>query len=138
MGQTLYDIDVEGYAPLEVTLNAPDDFLKIRETLQRIGIASRKDKVLYQSCHILFKQNTYQIVHFKEMFFLDGKFCDLTPNDIARRNTIAQLLEDWNLLKIVDKSVMFEKAPLSQIKVLTFKEKNDWTCEAKYTIGNKP
>ena len=136
MGNSLQDIQLDGYAPLEVTLKAPDDFLKIRETLTRIGVASRKDQTLYQSCHILHKSGLYFLVHFKEMFFLDGKFCDLSLNDVQRRNTIAGLLEDWNLLTIVS-NVVLEKAPLSQIKVLSFKEKSDWTCVAKYQIGSK-
>ena len=136
MGNSLQDIHLEGYAPLEVTLKAPDDFLKIRETLTRIGVASRKDQTLYQSCHILHKSGLYFLVHFKEMFFLDGKFCDLSLNDVQRRNTIAGLLEDWNLLLIVS-DVVLEKAPLSQIKVLSFKEKGNWTCVAKYQIGSK-
>ena len=136
MGNSLQDIQLDGYAPLEVTLKAPDDFLKIRETLTRIGVASRKDQTLYQSCHILHKSGLYYLVHFKEMFFLDGKFCDLSLNDVQRRNTIAGLLEDWNLLLIVS-DVVLEKAPLSQIKVLSFKEKGNWTCVAKYQIGSK-
>ena len=136
MGNSLQDIQLEGYAPLEVTLKAPDDFLKIRETLTRIGIASRKDKILYQSCHILHKTGLYYLVHFKEMLALDGKEIDMSLNDVQRRNTIAGLLEDWNLLTIVGDTVL-EKAPLSQIKVLSFKEKSDWTCVAKYQIGSK-
>ena len=121
MGNSLQDIHLEGYAPLEVTLKAPDDFLKIRETLTRIGVASRKsinNPTLFQSCHILHKSGLYFLVHFKEMFHLDGKFCDLSVNDVQRRNTIAGLLEDWNLLTIVS-NVVLEKAPLSQIKVLS-------------------
>ena len=122
---------------LEVTIKAPDDFLKIRETLTRIGVASRKDKTLYQSCHILHKQGKYFITHFKELFALDGKKSTLVINDIQRRNTIAILLQDWNLIDIVDKSKIEDKAPLSQIKVLPFKEKKDWTLSAKYNIGKK-
>ena len=122
---------------LEVTIKQPDDFLKIRETLTRIGVASRKDKTLYQSCHILHKQGKYFITHFKELFALDGKKSTLVVNDIQRRNTIAILLQDWNLIDIVDKSNTEDKAPLSQIKVLPFKEKPEWTLSAKYNIGKK-
>ena len=123
---------------LEVTIKQPDDFLKIRETLTRIGVASRKDKTLFQSCHILHKQGKYFITHFKELFALDGKKSTLVENDIQRRNTIALLLQDWNLIDIVDKSKVENKAPLSQIKVLPFKEKKEWTLNAKYNIGKKP
>jgi hypothetical protein len=123
---------------LEVTIKQPDDFLKVRETLTRIGVASRKDKTLFQSCHILHKQGKYFITHFKELFALDGKSSTLVNNDIQRRNTIALLLQDWNLIDIVDKSRVEDKAPLSQIKVLPFKEKSDWTLNAKYNIGKKP
>ena len=122
---------------LEVQLKEPDDFLKVRETLTRIGVASRKDKKLFQSCHILHKQGRYFIVHFKELFALDGKEANLTDNDIERRNTIAQLLADWGLIAITNTSVAEKKAPLSQIKVLSFKEKNDWDLQAKYNIGKK-
>ena len=122
---------------LEVTIKQPDDFLKIRETLTRIGVASRKDKTLYQSCHILHKQGKYYITHFKELFALDGKKSTLVENDIQRRNTITLLLQDWNLIDIVDTSKVENKAPLSQIKVLPFKEKNDWNLTAKYNIGKK-
>jgi len=122
---------------LEVTIKQPDDFLKIRETLTRIGVASRKDKTLYQSCHILHKQGKYYITHFKELFALDGKKATLTENDIQRRNTISILLQDWNLIDIVDKSQAENKAPLSQIKVLPFKEKKEWNLSAKYNIGKK-
>ena len=111
---------------LEVTIKQPDDFLKIRETLTRIGVASRKDKTLFQSCHILHKQGKYFITHFKELFALDGKKATLTQNDIQRRNTISILLQDWNLIDIVDKAKSEDKAPLSQIKVLPFKEKKEW------------
>ena len=121
---------------VEVTLNEPDDFLKVRETLSRIGVASRKDKKLFQSCHILHKQGKYYIVHFKELFALDGKDTNISENDIARRNTIANLLSDWDLIKVVGKSSI-ESAPLSQIKVISFKEKNDWILETKYNIGKK-
>ena len=122
---------------LEVQLKEPDDFLKVRETLTRIGVASRKDKKLFQSCHILHKQGRYFIVHFKELFALDGKEANLTENDIERRNTIAQLLGDWGLIAIVNATVAEKKAPLSQIKVLSFKEKNEWDLQAKYNIGKK-
>ena len=118
---------------LEVNLNEPDDFLKVRETLSRIGVASRKSKTLYQSCHILHKQGKYYIVHFKELFALDGKDTNISENDIARRNTIANLLSDWGLVKVpIGSSV--ESAPLSQIKVISFKEKNEWNLETKYNI----
>jgi|TARA_B100001059_G_C17821621_1_gene578651 hypothetical protein len=121
---------------LEVRLNEPDDFLKVRETLSRIGVASRKDKTLFQSCHILHKQGKYYIVHFKELFALDGKDTNLSENDIARRNTITNLLTDWGLVDVVGTSKV-EAAPLSQIKVISFKEKNDWKLETKYNIGKK-
>lgn len=120
---------------LEVTIKQPDDFLKIRETLTRIGVASRKDKTLFQSCHILHKQGKYFIVHFKELFALDGKDTNLTENDIARRNTIVKLLGDWGLITM--KETPEPIAPLSQIKVISFKEKDEWTLETKYNIGNK-
>ena len=122
---------------LEVQLKEPDDFLKVRETLTRIGVASRKDKKLFQSCHILHKQGRYFIVHFKELFALDGKEANLTDNDIERRNTIAQLLSDWGLIAIINTTVAEKKAPLSQIKVLSFKEKSEWDLQAKYNIGKK-
>ena len=122
---------------LEVTLNEPDDFLKVRETLTRIGVASRKENKLFQSCHILHKQGRYFIVHFKELFLLDGKKSNLEENDVARRNTIAQLLCDWGLVELVSVIEVSSKAPLSQIKVLPFKEKNEWTLEPKYNIGKK-
>ena len=122
---------------LEVTIKQPDDFLKVRETLTRIGVASRKDKTLYQSCHILHKQGKYYIVHFKELFALDGKKSTLSENDIQRRNTITLLLQDWSLIDVVKKEMTVDKAPLSQIKVLPFKEKKDWTLSAKYNIGKK-
>jgi len=121
---------------LEVHLNEPDDFLKVRETLSRIGVASRKDKTLFQSCHILHKQGKYYIVHFKELFALDGKDTNLSENDIARRNTIANLLSDWGLVNVVG-TINIEAAPLSQIKVISFKEKNEWKLETKYNIGKK-
>jgi endonuclease III len=122
---------------VEVTLNEPDDFLKVRETLTRIGVASRKEKKLYQSCHILHKQGRYYIVHFKELFALDGKRANLFLNDVQRKNRIAQLLQDWGLVKIVNQDQVADAAPLSQIKVLSFKDKNDWTLESKYNIGKK-
>ena len=122
---------------LEVTLKQPDDFLKIRETLSRIGVASRKDKTLFQSCHILHKQGKYYIVHFKELFDLDGKKATLVENDVQRRNTISVLLQDWNLLSIVKPEAAENKAPLSQIKIIAFKEKNEWNLQAKYNIGKK-
>ena len=124
---------------VEVTLGEPDDFLKVRETLTRIGVASRKEKKIYQSCHILHKQGKYYIVHFKELFALDGKNTNLSLNDIQRRNRIVQLLVDWGLVTINDESKekISDLAPLNQIKVLSFKEKNDWTLESKYNIGRK-
>jgi len=122
---------------LEVTLEEPDDFLKVRETLTRIGVASRKDNTLFQSCHILHKQGRYFIVHFKELFLLDGKKSNLEENDIARRNTIATLMSDWGLLSIDDKEKAQPLAPLRQIKIIPFKEKNNWTLQPKYNIGNK-
>ena len=121
---------------LEVTLNEPDDFLKIRETLTRIGVASRKDQKLYQSCHILHKQGRYFIVHFKELFLLDGKPSNLIENDVQRRNTIATLLADWGLINIVDSAKAKDMAPLRQIKVIPFKEKTQWELCPKYNIGN--
>ena len=120
---------------LEVTLKEPDDFLKVRETLSRIGVASRKERTLYQSCHILHKQGRYFIVHFKELFALDGKDTNLSENDIARRNTIANLLKDWGLVEVLGASEPV--APLSQIKILAFKDKDEWTLETKYNIGKK-
>ena len=120
---------------LEVGLNEPDDFLKVRETLSRMGVASRKERKLYQSCHILHKQGKYYIVHFKELFALDGKQTNLTENDIARRNTISNLLKDWGLISIMGDSS--NVAPLSQIKVLSFREKDDWELCTKYNIGKK-
>jgi hypothetical protein len=122
-------------AMLEVDLIEPDNFLKVRETLTRIGIASRKDKKLFQSCHILHKQGKYFIVHFKELFALDGKESDISMSDIERRNVIAELLQDWGLLKILDKAKAEPKASLSQIKVVSFKEKAEWELVPKYNIG---
>ncbi len=122
---------------IEVLLSEPDDFLKVRETLTRIGVASRKEKKIYQSCHILHKQGKYYIVHFKELFALDGKKTNLSTNDVQRRNRIIQLLSDWGLIKISDVNKVTDLAPLNQIKVLAFKEKDDWTLESKYNIGRK-
>ena len=122
---------------VEVMLNEPDDFLKVRETLTRIGVASRKEKKLYQSCHILHKQGRYFIVHFKELFALDGKHANLTSNDVQRRNRIARLLADWGLISIVKESDIADIAPLNQIKVLAYKDKGDWILEQKYNIGKK-
>ena len=121
---------------LEISIKEPDDFLKIRETLTRIGVASRKEKKLYQSCHILHKQGRYFIVHFKELFLLDGKKSNLEENDVGRRNTIATLLSDWGLISILEKNKMEEFTPLRQIKILPFKEKNEWELCPKYNIGN--
>ena len=121
---------------LEVTLNEPDDFLKVRETLTRIGVASRKDNKLYQSCHILHKQGRYFIVHFKELFLLDGKKSNLEENDVARRNTIATLMSDWGLLSIDNKDKLQPIAPLRQIKIISFKDKDQWELCPKYNIGN--
>ena len=122
---------------VEVTLNEPDDFLKVRETLTRIGVASRKEKKIYQSCHILHKQGRYFLVHFKELFALDGKHANLTSNDVQRRNRIAQLLVDWGLVGIVNSDSIQDVAPLNQIKVLSYKDKGDWILETKYNIGSK-
>ena len=137
MTNDFFNIDIEGYIPLEIKLVEPDDFLKIRETLTRIGVASRKDKILYQSCHILHKQGRYFVVHFKELFALDGKQADLTENDLQRRNTVAKLLSDWGLITLLQPKLFEDVAPLSQIKVLSFKEKDDWTLQTKYNIGKK-
>lgn len=122
---------------LEVRLSEPDDFLKIRETLTRIGVASKKDKTLYQSCHILHKQGRYYIVHFKELFALDGKKTNLSLNDLQRRNRIAKLLSDWELVTIVNEKQVEDAAPLNQIKVISYKEKDDWNLEMKYNLGKK-
>jgi hypothetical protein len=122
---------------IEVLLNEPDDFLKVRETLTRIGVASRKEKKLYQSCHILHKQGRYYLVHFKELFALDGKHANLTVNDVQRRNRIAQLIADWGLVTIVNLDQIQDIAPLNQIKVLAYKDKGDWILETKYNIGAK-
>jgi len=120
---------------LEVSLKEPDDFLKVRETLSRIGVASRKERKLYQSCHILHKQGRYYIVHFKELFALDGKETNISENDIARRNSIAKLLKDWGLVDIIGNADVV--APLSQIKIISYKEKDEWILETKYNIGKK-
>ena len=122
---------------IEITLNEPDDFLKVRETLTRIGVASRKEKKIYQSCHILHKQGRYYIVHFKELFALDGKHANLTQNDVQRRNRIIQLLSDWGLITIMNVSKITDIAPLNQIKVLAYKEKHECILETKYNIGKK-
>ena len=121
---------------LEVTLNEPDDFLKVRETLTRIGVASRKDKKLFQSCHILHKQGRYFITHFKELFLLDGKKSNLEDSDLERRNTIATLLSDWGLVNIVNRQMVEQKAPLRTIKIVSYREKSDWVLCQKYNIGN--
>ena len=124
---------------VEVSLNEQDDFLKVRETLTRIGVSSRKEKVLYQSCHILHKQGKYYIVHFKELFALDGKPSNISENDIQRRNAIANLLEEWGLVKVLNRKLIEGNiAPLHQIKIISFKEKDDWDLIAKYNIGKKP
>lgn len=122
---------------VEVVLNEPDDFLKVRETLTRIGVASRKEKKIYQSCHILHKQGRYYIVHFKELFALDGKHANLTVNDVQRRNRIINLISDWGLVTIVKPDSVTDVAPLNQIKVLSYKDKGDWILESKYNIGKK-
>ena len=122
---------------IEVTLNEPDDFLKVRETLTRIGVASRKEKKIYQSCHILHKQGRYYIVHFKELFALDGKSANLSINDVQRRNRIITLLSDWGLITILRPEQIVDVAPLNQIKVLSYNDKGDWTLETKYNIGKK-
>ena len=122
---------------VEVVLNEPDDFLKVRETLTRIGVASRKEKKIYQSCHILHKQGRYYIVHFKELFALDGKHANLTVNDVQRRNRIINLISDWGLVTIVKPDAITDVAPLNQIKVLSYKDKADWILESKYNIGKK-
>ena len=133
MNETLWNTD----KMLEVSLKEPDDFLKVRETLSRIGVSSRKEKKLFQSCHILHKQGRYYLVHFKELFALDGKHANLTINDVQRRNRIAQLLADWGLISIVNVETIKDIAPLNQIKVLAYKDKNDWILETKYNIGSK-
>lgn len=132
-----FNINIPGYEPLEILLADPDDFLKVKETLTRIGVASRNDKILYQSCHILHKQSRYYICHFKELFALDGKLADLSDNDIERRNTIAKLLSDWGLLEIINPDKFNNLVPLSQIKILSFREKDNWNLQSKYNIGKK-
>ena len=122
---------------VEISLNEPDDFLKVRETLTRIGVASRKEKKIYQSCHILHKQGRYFLVHFKELFALDGKHANLTTNDVQRRNRIAQLLADWGLVEVLNVEQIKDIAPLNQIKVLAYRDKGDWILETKYNIGSK-
>lgn len=134
-GRNLFNVNIEDYFPLEVELGSADNFLKIRETLSRIGVASRKDKTLYQSCHILHKQGRYFIVHFKELFALDGKETDISNNDLERRNTIGKLLEDWGLINILNKEKIGNFAPMTQIKVLSFKEKDEWNLQTKYSLG---
>ena len=133
--ENYFNIDYPGYEPLEVSLNDSEDFLKVRETLSRIGVASKKDKVLYQSCHILHKKGRYFITHFKELFALDGKEADFQDNDLQRRNTIAKLLQDWGLVSILTE--VEDYAPLSQIKIISFKEKGEWELIPKYNIGKK-
>ena len=133
--ENYFNIDYPGYEPLEVSLNDSEDFLKVRETLSRIGVASKKEKVLYQSCHILHKKGRYFITHFKELFALDGKEADFQDNDLQRRNTIAKLLQDWGLVKLI--SEVSDFAPLSQIKIISFKEKGEWELIPKYNIGKK-
>ena len=137
MVDDFFDIDFPDYKPVEILLENEDDFLKVRETLSRIGVASKKDRTLYQSCHILHKQGRYFITHFKELFALDGKEADLTENDLKRRNAIAKLLKDWGLVKLLDESIEDDMAPMSQIKILSFKEKDEWTLVTKYNIGRK-
>ena len=137
MVDDFFDIDFPDYKPVEILLENEDDFLKVRETLSRIGVASKKDRTLYQSCHILHKQGRYFITHFKELFALDGKEADLTENDLKRRNAIAKLLKDWGLVKLLDESIEEDTAPMSQIKILSFKEKDEWTLVTKYNIGRK-
>lgn len=132
-----FNVTLPGYLPLEITLEHPDDFLKVKETLSRIGVASKKDKILYQSCHILHKQGRYFLVHFKELFALDGKRADISENDLQRRNTIAKLLDDWGLITVMNLENYEDQAPLSQIKVLSFKEKQEWDIQTKYNLGKR-
>jgi len=133
--ENYFNIDFPGYEPLEVSLKDPEDFLKVRETLSRIGVASKKEQVLYQSCHILHKKGRYFITHFKELFALDGKAADFQENDIHRRNTIAKLLGDWGLVNLITQ--VEDYAPLSQIKIIAFKDKGEWNLVPKYNIGKK-
>lgn len=132
-----FNVKLPGYSPLEIKLDHPDDFLKVKETLSRIGVASKKDKILYQSCHILHKQGRYFLVHFKELFALDGKRADISENDLQRRNTIANLLDDWGLITVMNHENFADQAPLSQIKVLSFKEKQEWDIQTKYNLGKR-
>ena len=132
-----FNIKYDGYYPLEILLEDPENFLKVKETLSRIGVASKKDNTLYQSCHILHKQGRYFITHFKELFALDGKVADFTDNDIQRRNTIGKLLQEWGLIKIIGESDSLEFAPLNQVKIISYKEKKDWNLVPKYNIGKK-
>ena len=137
MIEDFFRIDFPGYLPLEITLKTPDDFLNVRETLSRIGVASRKDNTLYQSCHILHKQGRYFITHFKELFALDGKAADFSENDLQRRNTIAKLLNDWGLVDILNPEKHQDCATLNQIKVISHKEKGEWNLVQKYNIGTR-
>ena len=132
-----FNIDYEGYVPLEILLEDPENFLKVKETLSRIGVASKKDNTLYQSCHILHKQGRYFVTHFKELFALDGKAADFSENDLERRNTIAKLLQEWGLIKIVNEADSLQFAPLSQVKIISYKEKKEWNLVPKYNIGKK-
>jgi len=132
-----FNIEYEGYVPLEILLEDPENFLKVKETLSRIGVASKKDNTLYQSCHILHKQGRYFITHFKELFALDGKAADFSDNDLERRNTIAKLLQEWGLIKIVNEADSLEFASLSQVKIISYKEKKEWNLVPKYNIGKK-
>jgi hypothetical protein len=132
-----FNIDYEGYVPLEILLEDSENFLKVKETLSRIGVASKKDNTLYQSCHILHKQGRYFITHFKELFALDGKAADFSDNDLERRNTIAKLLQEWGLIKIVNEADSLEFAPLSQVKIISYKDKKEWNLVPKYNIGKK-
>ena len=137
MTATTDEVKLTVESMVEVVLKEPDDFLKVRETLTRIGVASRKEKKLYQSCHILHKQGRYYIVHFKELFALDGKYANITVNDVQRRNRITRLLADWGLITVVKEDAVMDIAPLNQIKVLPYRDKNEWTLEQKYNIGKK-
>ena len=132
-----FNIEYEGYVPLEILLEDPENFLKVKETLSRIGVASKKDNTLYQSCHILHKKGRYFITHFKELFALDGKAADFSDNDLERRNTIAKLLQEWGLIKIVNEADSLQYAPLSQVKIISYKEKKEWNLVPKYNIGKK-
>lgn len=138
MMSEFFKIDYPGYAPLEIILAEPDDFLKIRETLSRIGVASRKEQILYQSCHILHKRGQYFITHFKELFALDGKLANIDDEDLMRRNIIAKLLSDWGLLEILQPELHANVAEMSQIKIISYKDKEEWSLVTKYNIGKKP